>query len=170
MQASVWAPVTTSRPTPALASTSSRSVSSKESPYVLCTSGSESSRFSSGTYSHSCEPFSSSASLCWTQTTGTPSARALSTRLLMLLMTRLRALPQLGVIVLDAAGGHAFWRGLVAQTVDVADVAVARVGPGPDAVRDIDPNQGRLGAISEGGHGVTLASALGPVLSYGRSR
>src|SRR4051812_16482701 len=91
MQASVCAPVTTSRPTPALASTSSSSVSSKESPYVLCTSGSESSRLSSGTYSHSCEPFSSSASLCCTQTTGTPSDRALLTSVLMLLMTLSRA-------------------------------------------------------------------------------
>src|SRR3954464_2416433 len=91
MQASVCAPVTTSRPTPASASTSSSSVSSKESPYVLCTSGSDSSRFSPGTYSHSGEPFSSSASWCCTQTTGTPSERALSTRVLMLLMTLSRA-------------------------------------------------------------------------------
>src|SRR5580704_1108547 len=91
MHSSVCAPVTISRPTLRAASTGSRSVSSNESPYAFCTSGSESRRASSGTYCQLSLPEGSSSLLCWTQTTSTSAARALSTRVLMLATTLSRS-------------------------------------------------------------------------------
>src|ERR1700730_183361 len=79
--ASVCAPTTTSLPTPRPASTVSRVVSSKESPYFFSTSGSASPGVSSGTIRQLSLPLASCSSECWTQTTGTRSRRAFSTRL-----------------------------------------------------------------------------------------
>ena len=69
----------------------SRMVSSNESPYRFCTSGSESRRSSSATYCQASVPSTNSSLLCWTQITGTCSARAVSTSAPMLAMTRSRS-------------------------------------------------------------------------------
>ena len=81
-KASVEAPVTTTRPTRRSASRCSRSESSNASNQLLATSGSSSRRgVSSSAYSQAVLPRGIWSSKCWTQTTGTPSRRALSTRL-----------------------------------------------------------------------------------------
>ena len=71
MQASVWAPVTTSRPTPRCVSSDSKIVSSKESPYFLWTSGSDSRRCRSETYCQPSLPCGISSFECCIQITGT---------------------------------------------------------------------------------------------------
>ncbi len=71
----------------------SRSVSSKESAYFLCTTGSDASWASSGT---SCQPSLSRgipSDECITHTTGTSAARALSTSWAMLATTVSRSWP-----------------------------------------------------------------------------
>src|SRR3954454_14986872 len=72
-QASVWGAVTTRWPTSRSARRVSRFVASHESPYVLCTTGSDSSRMSSGTYCHCSLPVGRSSLECCTQRTGTSS-------------------------------------------------------------------------------------------------
>src|SRR5882757_1480367 len=91
MHSSVCAPEMSSAPMPRSASTASRSVSSKESPYSFCTSGSDSRRTSSGTYCQRSLPAGSSSLLCWIQTTSTPAARALSIRVAMFATTLSRS-------------------------------------------------------------------------------
>src|SRR6185436_20867472 len=59
-------------------------------PYFLCTSGSESRRFSSGTYCQPSLPWGMLSSECCTQITGTSSDRAVSTNELMLAITASR--------------------------------------------------------------------------------
>src|SRR5665647_3295738 len=108
MQASVCAPVTIRRPTLRSARTASRSVASKESPYCLWISGSDSSRVSSGTY---CQPWLSCGKLsseCCTQMTGAPSALALPTRVAMLAITPSR---------LCALARTSFWTSMTSSAV-----------------------------------------------------
>src|SRR3954471_1953234 len=91
MHASVCAPATTRWPTLRSARTFSRSVSSKASPYCLWTIGSDASCSSSGTYFQPSVPARSCSPECWTQTTGTFSALALSTRAAMFAITPSRS-------------------------------------------------------------------------------
>src|SRR4051794_9199243 len=81
MQASVCAPTTRSRPTPRSDNTDSSGVSSNESPYRFSTSGSVSAGVNSATIRQSSLPLTRCSLECCTQTTGTCSRRAFSTRL-----------------------------------------------------------------------------------------
>src|SRR5450830_816569 len=158
MHASVWAPATTSRPTPRPDTTASSVVSSKESPQLFSTRGSPSPGVSSGTICQSSLPRTSRSSECCTQTTGTRSR-----------LDGVQCGPRLVEVRLDGGDpvGDVESAGLELEAVEQprGDVQGGhrgslepleqRKGSGSGAGADIqDPAAGRVGSqlVDPGGH------------------